>query len=92
MYGSLTDLIIKQQQHKIDDMDIELIQATNGVKQPGKCKRVQCMVSQCKCTYNSVIRIWKASAWLFYCWLHVMDVIACITLYCLKGEACSLVL
>ena len=63
----------------------------NCVEQSGKGKEFS-VVPACKCTYTSFIRIWKASAWLYYYWLHVKDVIDCITLYCLKGEACSLVL
>ena len=92
MYGSLTSLIMKQLQHKVHGMEIELGQAKNAAEQHGKGKRVQCMVSQCSCTYTSDIRIWKASVWLYYYWLHAKDVIVCITLYCLKGEACSPVL
>ena len=51
MYGSLIGLIIKQQQQKIHGRKIELVHAKNAVEYSGKGKRVQCMVSSCKCAY-----------------------------------------
>ena len=83
---------MKQQQHKVHGMEIELVQAKNAVEQPGKDKSSQSTIIACKCAHTSDIRIWKASAWLYYYWLHVKDVIVCITLHCLKGDACSPVL
>ncbi|KAI7880601.1 hypothetical protein K492DRAFT_195062 [Lichtheimia hyalospora FSU 10163] len=35
MYGSLTGLILQQQQHKVHGMEIELVQAKNAVEQSG---------------------------------------------------------
>ena len=89
---SLTNPTMKKQQHKVHGMEIKLFQAKNAGEQPGKGKSSRSTIVSCKCTYTRDIRIWKAFAWLYYYWLHVMDAILCITLYCLKGEACSLVL
>ena len=66
MYGSLMSLIMKQQQHKARGMEIELVQAKNAVEQSGKGKSSQSTIVAYKCTYTSGIRIWKASAWLYY--------------------------
>ena len=38
VYGSLTGLIMKQPQHKVHGMEIELFQAKNAVEQSGKGK------------------------------------------------------
>ncbi|KAI7876588.1 hypothetical protein K492DRAFT_21157 [Lichtheimia hyalospora FSU 10163] len=59
-------------------MEIEMVQAKNAVEQPGKGKSIQSTIVASTCTHTSDIRIWKASAWLCYYWLHVKDVIVSI--------------
>ena len=92
MQWSLTNHAMKQQQHKVHGMEIQLFQAKNVVEQPGKGNNAQSRIVACKCTYTTDIRIKMTSTRLHYYWLRVEDVIVCITLYCLKGEACSPVL